>query len=133
MRQVESNCQLLTSLSSQLRSLITKATALSSWYGYLEDSATTHCKPILSESSYLKATSSLIRLERSLIQLTLIHRELESRYPIGKQLSSSYQNFLNIVGVGNTSEKMESSGLNEPNCPVENFEQLELFSAEDYR
>jgi hypothetical protein len=64
--------------------------------------------------------------ERCLTELTIELLELESKYPIGKPLNTSFMNFLRIVDVGNQSERVGIDGQHKPDCPVENFEQLAL-------
>ena len=60
------------------------------------------------------------------MELTIELLELESRYPIGRPLNTSFMNYLRIVDVGNQLGQLDCDGRNEVNCPVENFEQLEL-------
>lgn len=127
MTQNDQNYLLSDSLSNQLNAVNTKMTASLSWYGYLRNSRTSLSRLDVSESSYLRITHSISRLDQSLQILAIELAGLESKFPIGKPVNTSFTNYLKIMGIGNQLESQDYGGSNEANCSAENFEQLELF------
>lgn len=124
--QSNRNRQRLHNLSSELSDLKRTLKALSNCVGYLESSITSHCKRNDFESSSAKNTHFTLVYQSFLLIAKLLKHLLVLKSLIGIKGLTCCMNLSKTECGKNSVTRVIDGSKTETNCPVENFEQLEL-------